>query len=97
MSCARNLVKACEKGCFGVLYKGTSQIFGMCPVHGVKDTSRLFKEYRRIVVGCLRNMPRDTLVKHLHDIVWEPGQRTLMRLVGFNAQEWRSMLTVPTY
>lgn len=94
MSCARNLVEACEAGSLDRVHAGTKQIFGLCDRFGVHRPERLFSEYCRVVVEALKILDRDVLVGHLHDLVWGPGQRALIRLVRFRTAEWRSMLTL---
>lgn len=93
MSCARNLVEACEAGSLDRAHTCTKQIFGLCDRFGVRRPERLFREYCRVIVSALELLDRDVVVRHLHEVVWDPGQRALTKLVGFRAAEWRSMLT----
>lgn len=94
MSCARNLVRACEERDSSLLMVLTKQIFGLCATYGVDDTDILFRAYCGLVHRALENnMNRDEMTRHFHTLVWTEGQSDIMRLLGYHKKTWRSMLT----
>lgn len=94
MSCARNLVKCCEANSRENLFIGTRQIFGLCDEYG--NSRKLFHRYVSLVRRLLKNLgSQDTTVAFLHDLVWEPKQDSLRRLLGYEIENWNTMLSVP--
>jgi len=65
------------------------QISGLCEAFGVQDNQTLFAESCRVVVGVLKMLTVDQMVKYVHG----PNQTDLARLLQYSKLEWRSRLT----